>query len=96
MIDRGELPAVRVGSRRVRVRRTDLDQFLEAGSTETRPEPEAPEVDERTVTAWTTFGTAMAEATATLERTDREAFVVALERLAEATLALTDFLRADA
>jgi excisionase family DNA binding protein len=32
-IDRGELPAVRVGSRRVRVRRSDLDAFLEASST---------------------------------------------------------------
>jgi excisionase family DNA binding protein len=27
-IDRGELPAVRVGSRRVRVRQTDFDAFL--------------------------------------------------------------------
>jgi excisionase family DNA binding protein len=33
MIDRGELPAVRVGSRRVRVRRSELDRFLEAGAT---------------------------------------------------------------
>lgn len=29
-IDRGELTGVRVGSRRVRVRRSDLDRFLEA------------------------------------------------------------------
>ena len=28
MIDRGELPAIRVGSRRVRVQRSDLDAFL--------------------------------------------------------------------
>ena len=33
MIDRGELPAVRVGSRRVRIRRSDLDAFLGAGET---------------------------------------------------------------
>jgi excisionase family DNA binding protein len=32
MIDRGELAAVRVGARRVRVRRSDLDRFLAAGS----------------------------------------------------------------
>ena len=32
-IDRNELPAVRVGQRRVRVRRADLDQFLESGAT---------------------------------------------------------------
>jgi excisionase family DNA binding protein len=32
-VDRGELPAVRVGSRRVRVRRSALDVFIAAGST---------------------------------------------------------------
>ena len=30
-IDRGELDAVRVGRRRVRVRRSELDRFLEKG-----------------------------------------------------------------
>jgi excisionase family DNA binding protein len=30
-IDRGELPAVRVGSRRVRVRKADFDAFIEKG-----------------------------------------------------------------
>lgn len=34
-IDRGDLPAVRVGQRRVRVRQSDLDRFLEAGATRT-------------------------------------------------------------
>lgn len=32
-IDRGELRAVRVGERRVRVRQADLDRFLESGTT---------------------------------------------------------------
>lgn len=32
-IDRRELPAVRVGARRVRIRRSDLDTFLAAGAT---------------------------------------------------------------
>jgi excisionase family DNA binding protein len=33
-IDRGELAAVRVGARRVRVRRADLDAYLAAGEQE--------------------------------------------------------------
>src|ERR1700749_3467381 len=32
-IDRGELPAVRLGSRRVRIRRADLDALLAPGRT---------------------------------------------------------------
>src|SRR5450755_897105 len=32
-IDRGELSAVGVGSRRVRVKQSDLDRFIEAGAT---------------------------------------------------------------
>jgi excisionase family DNA binding protein len=35
MIDRGELAAVRIGQRRVRVRESDLEAFIEAG--EARP-----------------------------------------------------------
>ena len=35
-IDRGQLPAVRVGARRVRVRRSDLDALLAAGETQAR------------------------------------------------------------
>ena len=38
-IDRRELPAVRVGQRRVRVRQSDLDRFLEAGTTKPEPKP---------------------------------------------------------
>ena len=81
MIDRGELPAVRVGSRRVRVRRSDLDAFLEAGAADVRVEPKPAEVDEGSITAWATFGAAMAEATATLERADRTELLDVLGRL---------------
>ena len=97
-IDAGELPAVRLGRRRVRVRQSDLDAFIAAGSTG-RPDAEslpAEEVDEGSVTAWATFGAAMAEATATLERADRAELVGVLERLAQATQALVDSLRANA
>ena len=31
MIDRGDLPAIRVGARRVRIERSDLDAFLAQG-----------------------------------------------------------------
>ncbi len=96
MIDRGELPAVRVGSRRVRVRRSDLDRFLDAGATDKRPEPEPAEVDEGSITAWATFGAAMAEATATLQSPDRSELLDVLERLADATQALVDSLSGDA
>jgi excisionase family DNA binding protein len=34
--DRGEIPVVRVGQRRVRIRQSDLDAFIAAGS---RPRP---------------------------------------------------------
>ena len=38
-IDRRELPAVPVGQRRVRVRQSDLDRFLEAGTRKPEPKP---------------------------------------------------------
>ena len=39
-IDRGELPALRVGSRRVRIRASDLDAFVTPVIVEPPPEPE--------------------------------------------------------
>jgi excisionase family DNA binding protein len=36
-IDRGDLPAVRFGTRRVRVRRVDLDDFIEASTRRASP-----------------------------------------------------------
>jgi hypothetical protein len=53
-------------------------------------------LDEGSMTAWATFNAAMAEATATLERTDRGEHVAStLDRLAEATRALAETLRVD-
>jgi excisionase family DNA binding protein len=43
MIDRGDLPAIRVGARRVRIRRADLEHFLEQGQTyPSQPAAKAP------------------------------------------------------
>jgi excisionase family DNA binding protein len=95
-IDRGELPAVRVGKRRVRVRQSDLDAFIDAGST-IRSEPEVvPEmaVDEGSITAWATFGAALTEASASLDSADREQLVAVLDGLVVATRELVDVLRA--
>jgi hypothetical protein len=77
----------------VRVRQSDLDRFIEAGATQERQEPEPAEVDEGSITAWATFGAAMAEATASLERADRAELVGVLERLVEATQALVESMR---
>jgi hypothetical protein len=80
----------------VRVRRSDLDAFLVAASAK-RPTPESgAEVDEGSVTAWATFGVAMAEATGTLQHADRIELLGVLERLTQATQALVDSLRRDA
>ena len=56
-LDRAELPYVRLGTRRVRIRRSDLDAFIEAGSVPTQSdEPLAEEVDEGSVIAWAVNG----------------------------------------
>jgi excisionase family DNA binding protein len=96
-IDRGELAAVRIGKRRVRIRQSDLDAFVEAGyQPVAAPEPSEPEpeIDEGSITAWATFGAAMAETTAVLERTDQAELVQALDSLSEATRSLAAQLRA--
>ncbi len=88
---------MRVGKRRVRVRQSELDALIAAGSTE-RQEAEslpAEQVDEGSVTAWATFGAAMAAATATLERADQGELLGALERLTESTQEQVHALRTE-
>ncbi len=75
----------------MRVRQADLDVFLEAGSTSALPEAE-PELDQGSVVAWATFGTAMAKATAILQGTDQNELVHVLDGLATATRQLVDTL----
>jgi excisionase family DNA binding protein len=80
-IDRNELPAVRVGSRRVRVRREDLDAFIAAGSTR-RSEDASDEQPEQPA-SWEAFGTALTNAVSVLRDRDPEALAAALRSLAE-------------
>ena len=82
----------------MRVRQSDLHAFIAAGSSERQDAESLPaeQVNESSVTAWATFGAAMAEATATLESVDRVELVGVLERLTQATQALVDSLRPDA
>jgi excisionase family DNA binding protein len=77
MVDRGELPAVRVGSRRVRIRRADLEEFIAAGAERPKPSPQR-----------AGFDTALSVAAKALKRGDRAHTVEALRSLSEAALGL--------
>ena len=79
MIDRGELPAVRVGSRRVRVLRSDLDAFLTEGRRLTKR-------SERRVA----FDDAMASANKAVRSHDGVRAAETLRELSRASLALAD------
>lgn len=53
-INSGRLPAVRLGQRRVRIRRTDLDRLIEEGYTGKRREvePGLPDQEKRAAPVW--------------------------------------------
>jgi excisionase family DNA binding protein len=104
-IDAGSLPAVRIGSRRVRVRASDLDRFIAAGSA--APSAERPQVvtdapsreraepdreDPEASEARARFGRALGDAVQKLTGPDTEGFVGALKELAGASSALAEAL----
>ena len=84
MIDRGDLPAVRVGARWVRIGRSDLDAFLAQGR----------RLTQRTETR-VAFDDATGTATGAIRGSDRSKAVQALHSLSTAALALADELAVD-
>jgi hypothetical protein len=96
------LPAVRVGVRRVRVRRSDLDALIAAGTIAIADAPNVIMVsktdDARTqdpsADAWTRFGAAMAESSAAVASGDRAALAESLLAVADAATALAEALAA--
>jgi excisionase family DNA binding protein len=79
-IDRGELPAVRLGARRIRVRAGDLEKFIAESSAARVPSEES---------ARKTFTEAVEEAIRAKGQADE---AVALRRLATASTALARLL----
>ncbi len=76
-IDRGELGAIHVGSRRVRIRQSELDRFIAAGETQPRAEDTKPSAP----TEPADLTGAMAEI---MRATDTTEMVAALRALAAA------------
>ena len=83
MIDRGDLPAIRVGARRVRIERSDLDAFLAEGRRRTQ------RTDTRVA-----FDDAIGTANKAIRGSDRSQAVDALHSVSKAALALADELDA--
>jgi excisionase family DNA binding protein len=87
-IDRGELPAIRLGARRVRVRQADLDRFIEAGA----PAPDT-DKDQIVVQSRRALAKALGKPRSS---TDDAALVAALQELSRASAALAEALTPDA
>ena len=75
MIDRGDLRAVRVGARRVRIRQSQLDAFLAAGESGPQSRQSDP---------WQAVSEAADKVTAAVRARDRHALERALASLADA------------
>jgi excisionase family DNA binding protein len=97
-IDRGELPGVRVGRRRVRVRRSDLDEYLAAGT----PEPAnanqmaaTDAIDDPSATLWARLGRAMADSVSATADGDHAALADSLRMVSAAATHLANVLAAD-
>lgn len=93
-IDRGELPAVRVGQRRVRAKRSDLDRLIENGYTRresgTSSAPATSHLGFGTQAIWARFGDASLALSEAIGRANREEVVQALGAVAAAAKGLAD------
>ena len=84
---------MRLGERRIRIKRTDPDAFIvSASSSGDRTHPEGAHVTNQTSDAWETFDSALAQAHALLAEQDRRKLVAALESLAKAAKQLAGVL----
>ncbi len=91
-LDRGDMRETRVGSRRVRIRKSDLEAFLQARSgTNLKPpgkQPALPPIDERgrqqEIAAWKSLGSAMSNTMKSAGRGNRRQLAKDLEQLGTA------------
>lgn len=95
MIDRQELPAVRVGQRRVRVRQSDLNAFLAAGETIATDDADAVAAEHPNAELWAQLGSAMVESSAAIAQQDTAALADSLRAVAGSASALVDALDTD-
>jgi excisionase family DNA binding protein len=86
MIDRGELRAVRVGQRRVRIRQSQLDAFLTAG--EMTPEAEPAVAHEADEDRWLRVRDAASAVAIAAEAEDRDGLDQAISALTSAAQGL--------
>ena len=91
-IDRSEITAVRAGARRVRIRRSDLDTFLEQRETGRAPEPSPP--SDALPKATEAFRASMRDATEKLDAAPGD-LAAALISLADAAKVLADALMSE-
>jgi hypothetical protein len=86
MIDGGDLGAVRVGQRRLRVRQSQLDAFLAAG--EMTPEAESAAADEADQDPWLRVREAASAVATAAEAEDRHGLDQAVSAITDAAQGL--------